>query len=403
MITEKNIQDFLIQNDYDIRKTGNGRWLDQKVTYDVASMIADCVLDYSHNNPDKQFSAADIWHTQYASNNILAIFNKPDIEEKKVENEYDKFFSQPLLFLASSKVLNLHKVGSRNFYTVNNKELLEYIASREYNAFIFMTCYIEKVMRDSGLWPFFDKFFRLQSKDSYNELKDVFGDFLRKYTKINGKLEPNRIFTKVVNPLAVARRKFGTKGGYISKSTISLSDLQYNQPNFRDVHSKKPKEKSRKDWILELIQDSNNVRTIYQIGKAKSYLHKYNDTYRKGKSELLDAWSIGSATQMHHIFPAADYPEISDSIENLIALTPTQHLTKAHPKNNTQRIDKTYQEILLLTKLTQIRDNLAGKVGIKIYSFSQFINVLEIGFDHDIEVADGDYEQLENIIKNFYK
>ena len=30
---------------------------------------------------------------------------------------------------------------------------------------------------------------------------------------------------------------------------------------------------------------------------------------------------------MHHIFPANEFPSIADYLENLIALTPTQHFT----------------------------------------------------------------------------
>lgn len=402
MISTNDINVFLNSNNYDVRKSGNARWLDQKVTYDVSSIIADCVLNYIDSNENSEFTSSDIWHSEYTANNILAIFNKPDVNEQKMKNEYDKFFSQPLLFLASSKVLTLTKKGKRNFYKLNNRDMLEFIAAREYNSFTFTTMYIEKVMRDSDLWPEFEKFFVNQDKESYNKLKESFGNFLREYTPINGELEPNRIFTKVINPLAVSRRKYGTKGGHISKSIISLSDLQYNQPNFRDLHTKKPKDTSRSDWATQLNQSVNILRTTYQIGKVKKFLHNYNKEYRNNQSEILDNWSVGSATQMHHIFPVADYPEIGDVIENLIALTPTQHLTKAHPNNNTQRIDKFYQKSLLLSKLANIKDNLSGKTGPKIYDFQQFANVVATGFDVDLSIEDDDYEILINIINQYY-
>ncbi|HEM5236387.1 TPA: restriction endonuclease, partial [Streptococcus suis] len=202
MITPSDIQNFLNQYNYDIRLSNNGRWLDQKVTYDVSSMIADCVLNYTSSNNNSEFTANDIWHSQYASDNIIAIFNKPDPNSKRVQNEYDKFFSQPLLFLASSGVLHLNKKGNRNYYTVNNRDMLEYIASREYNSFIFTHMYIEKVMKDSGLWSHFENFFARQDKESYYHLKETFSNFLKKYTPIKRDYEPNRIFTKVINPLA---------------------------------------------------------------------------------------------------------------------------------------------------------------------------------------------------------
>ena len=57
---------------------------------------------------------------------------------------------------------------------------------------------------------------------------------------------------------------------------------------------------------------------------------------------------------MHHIFPEADYPEIGSYLENIIALTPTQHLNYAHPNGHTQEIDEQYQHLLLLAKADRI-------------------------------------------------
>jgi len=402
VITEADIRSFLAQHNYDIRVTGNGRWLDQKVTFDVSSMIADCVRAFVADKGNVEFTASDIWYSPYAASNILAIFNKPKVDEESAKNEYDKFFSQPLLFLASAQVLNLRKQGNQNYYSVNNEELLDYIAAREYNAFIFTSLYIEKVMKDSGLWPYFETFFKQQDKPSYEALKDSFANFLREYTPINGVFEPNRIFTKVLNPLAVARKKLGTRRGYLSKSIISLSDLQYNQTNFRDLHSRKPKEVSRQEWAIQSQNSLNSKRTQYQVDKAKGYLRKFNSTYRSDLTELSDQWGHGQATQIHHIFPVSDYPEISDVIENLIALTPTQHMTKAHPRNHTHLVDLGYQRELLLAKIESVRANLSGLVGVPIYSFEQLVDVISIGFDIEIDVDYGDYKSLTRIIESYY-
>ena len=37
------IQNFLDKHDYDIRKTHNGRWIDQKCTMDVVCLVSDCI------------------------------------------------------------------------------------------------------------------------------------------------------------------------------------------------------------------------------------------------------------------------------------------------------------------------------------------------------------------------
>lgn len=78
-----NIEQFLSQFDYDIRKTNNARWIDQKCTYDVLSIIADCILSYIGNDISKEFTVSDIWHYDYARENVLEIFSKPDTESKK--------------------------------------------------------------------------------------------------------------------------------------------------------------------------------------------------------------------------------------------------------------------------------------------------------------------------------
>lgn len=61
MLTQQAIIDFCNQYDYDIRKSGNGRWIDQKLTLDVLSFIADCILQFTEDDPSKEFKVKDIW------------------------------------------------------------------------------------------------------------------------------------------------------------------------------------------------------------------------------------------------------------------------------------------------------------------------------------------------------
>ncbi|MGN8428639.1 hypothetical protein ACR9LD_03875 [Helicobacter pylori] len=44
---EQQIIDFLKLRDYDIRKTQNARWIDQKCAPDVLSIVADCILEFT--------------------------------------------------------------------------------------------------------------------------------------------------------------------------------------------------------------------------------------------------------------------------------------------------------------------------------------------------------------------
>ncbi len=151
----------------------------------------------------------------------------------------------------------------------------------------------------------------------------------------------------------------GTERGHISKDIITQDMIMYNQRNWRDILSEKPKDMTRIEYEITLPKPSEDCMTTYRINRAKKNLRRFNDQYRNGKTEVYDERHIKDpATQMHHIFPASDYPAIADYLENLIALTPTQHYTYAHPNNNTQYIDRAYQYVCLISKTGTIRDNL---------------------------------------------
>ena len=403
MINKTDIEDYLRQHNYDIRLNNNGRWIDQKCTPDVICIIADCVLDFVNQNDYKgSFTSTDIWYSNYAETNVREIFNKPSTSSELSQNEYDKFFAQPLEMFANAGILKKWKEGRRNYYSVDNSEILAYISLREKNALTFTTLYCEKVLKDSGLWYSFEEFFQNQTKDGYLKLKERYESFIINNTKINGTTEVRRIFTKVLNPLANKYQKRGTKRGQLSSDIISYSELMYNRANFRDIYSDKPKGVTRTEWKRQHPQQVNVQLYKYQSIKAKKVLRLYNDSFRNSCSEFLDEYSGGPAIHMHHIFPEHQFPEISMYLENLIALTPTQHLTKAHPKGHTQQIDLGYQELLLKAKAGRIEEYLLDTDNDGMYSFDNFITVLNVGFDEDNEVTENDFIGVMSVITNHY-
>ncbi len=258
-----------------------------------------------------------------------------------------------------------------------------YISFRERNAYNFLCLYIEKVLRDSGVYHLFEYFFRLQDKNSFKDLKDGYTKFIIHNTPINGATECGRIFTKVLNPLACKYKKCGTERGRISKDIITQDMLMYNQRNWRDILSEKPKEMTRVDYEITSPKPADDYMTTYRINRAKRNLRKFNDLYRSGKTEVYDERHINDlATQIHHIFPASEFPDIADFLENLIALTPTQHFSYAHPNNNTQYIDKQYQYLCLIAKTGSIRENILGSDDIpRIYDFTLYLMMLSIGLN----------------------
>ena len=399
------IEQFLEEHDYDIRKTHNARWIDQKCTMDVLCLVADCIVEYISISPKKTFTVKDIWQNRYTVENVQNIFNKPN-PNKMASNEYDKYFGQPIKLLDAAGVIKGKKEGRGYVYSVINYAILEYISFRERNSLNFLCMYIEKVLRDSGIYKMFEFFFHVQDKNSFIALKDAYTQFTINYTPINGKTECGRIFTKILNPLAYKYRKRGTERGHISKDNITQDMILYNQRNWRDILSEKPKDMTRIEYEITLPKPSEDCMTTYRINRAKKNLRRFNDQYRNGKTEVYDERHIKDpATQMHHIFPASDYPAIADYLENLIALTPTQHYTYAHPNNNTQYIDRAYQYVCLISKTGTIRDNLLGKNKAHIiYDFYLYQTVLNtgLGTEEFYEIQELDFDGLLNCIEKYY-
>lgn len=386
-IKKDDVISFINNNNYDIRISKNARWIDQKCTPDVISAIADFIINYiedENNQSTNEFTSNDIWHYPYSVDNIENIFKKPN-PNAKASNEYDKFFQQPMELFANANLLNKTKKGNKNIYSILDKDILQYIATSELNALFFLQTYIEKVLKDSNLYTFFEDFFRNSTQQTYTHLKEKFSNFTINNTKINGVTECNRIFTKVLNPLAFKNNCQGSQHGRLSKHKITKDMLMYNRDNFRDIYSEKPKDMPRKEY-----EEKNNIHPNkdyykYQSSKAKKLLQKFNTIYRNGLTEVTNdpTHLKHKATVIHHIFPEAQFPTICFYLENLIALTPTQHTNYAHPNGNTQIIDETYQQLCLLSKAKNIEDNINDTTIETIYKFSNFLIVLSTGFNDE--------------------
>lgn len=395
--------DFFSEYNYDVRESGDARWIDQKCTYDVLSIIADCICEYVDNTEYSEFTVSDIWHSDYARENVIEIFSKPD-PELKAGNEYDKYFGQPIKLLGYSKVLNVRNEKNRYYYSINNRVILDKIALRPMNALNFLYEYISKVLIDSGLIDSFNDFFRKQNNDSYKELRERFIHFTITNTKINGETECGRIFTKVLNPLAFKLRKLGTEKGRLSKCIITLNDLQYNRLNWRDELSGKDKTITRLEHEPTESQLQARAFRNYTINKAKKAIRKYNQLKKEGLSEVCQSSETVKATQAHHIFTQSEYPQIADYVENLIMLTPNQHFSMAHPDNNTQYIDRDFQYICLLSKSNNIYLDLISEDPNKFYDFENYKYVLNTGFSTDefSSINFLDFASLVDKIDYFY-
>ena len=365
----KVISEYLSQFDLDVRKSKDARFMDQKCTPDVVCFIADCIINTIQ--PNQSFVVGDIWDSQYFIKNTRVIFNKPWANDERARHEYDKFIQQPLRMLGYAQILEVTKQGNQNVYKVKNMDILDYIAQKERNTYNFLYCYFEKVLSDSGLWRYFLEYKNNPNKDTFNELKDRYTRFIIGHTSINGAVEVYRIFPKILNIFAVENQICGSEKGHISKFVFTFSDLMYNRKNWRDMN--KEKTMTRQEAVEEVDVVQQEAYNAYYVQKAMNLLRKIQI-----ESEVNDQWGNGEATQIHHIFPKSEFPQIAHYIENLIKLTATQHYTMAHPNNKTQQINKDYQLTCLLAKADTIEKSLQ-KFGEKYYRKESFIYVISIG------------------------
>ena len=376
----QEITTYLSHFDLDIRKSGDARFMDQKCTPDVVCFIADCLINL---NPQGEFKVQDIWDMQYFIKSAAAIFGKPSPKNASAHHEYDKFIQQPLRMLAYAHILEVKKHGTTNYYSIANYEIIDYIAMKERNAYNFLYVYITKVLSDSNIFRWFENFkTKCQSggvtQQDYKELKDKYARFIIGNTAINGNVEVYRIFTKILNVYAAENDIQGTEKGRLSKDIISFSDLMYNRKNWRDLDKAKAQTRQEAATIEETKQQEEY--DAYQVTKAMNLLRKIQI-----ESEVKDQYANGDATQVHHIFPKSEFPEIAHYLENLIKLTATQHYTMAHPSNRTQIVNRDYQLACLLAKSQTIENSLKN-IGDKFYRKESFIYVINVGLDTELNM-----------------
>ena len=152
MLKKNDIVDFINRNEYDMRKTKNSRWIDQKCTPDVICIIAEAALEFTEKDNSLEFNKTDIWRSDFSIEQARDCLKKSDSTKVTTKNEYNKLYSQPLLMLASANVLeDVNKTSNRHKYVVKNRDVLEFISMRTENALFFLQNYIEKVLVNSDM------------------------------------------------------------------------------------------------------------------------------------------------------------------------------------------------------------------------------------------------------------
>lgn len=362
-------------SDYDIRSNKDCRFVDQKCTPDIVSFIADCILCTSCAT--KEFNINDLWKEEYFISNSMVIFGKPSPNNTDAHNEYNKVLVQPLKTLAYAHVLSVEKVKNTLYFRVQNTALLEYIATRERNAYNFLLIFFKKVIYDSGLTRLFTEYeTNCQDTNNIREAKSVIYEkyhrFISANTPTQSKTDTDRMFHKVFNILNFEKGLPGSKC-----EILQWYDLMYNRINWRDTD--KLKSETRKESIQnnqERIREDFYIE--YQVNKAIRLVKKVQGNI----SEVRDELSVGTATEVHHIFPKSMFPTIANYFENLILLTSSQHRQKAHPNGNTQLINSEYQYVCLMAKSKTI-ENYIQKFDETFYTKNNFIDVINTGYTEE--------------------
>lgn len=381
------INEYLDQFDLDIRKSHDARFVDQKCTPDIVCFMADCVMNLIATKP--VFVINDVWETQYFIQNTRVVFNKPWANDKKAYNEYNKVLSQPLKLLAYAHILNVEIIDGALTFSVANEELLDYISRKDRNAYNFLYIYFMKVMLDSGFIKYFEEYAKNSVKDhvaARDEIYDKYYRLINGNTPSHSRLDIRRMFHKVFNVYAAEHHLHGSNG-----KIMYYSDLMYNRKNLRDMD--KDKTVTRKEALCCDTIEKQEIINNYYVQKAIALIKRIHTV-----SEVNDSWSNGEATQVHHIFPKSQFPQIAHYVENLILLTATQHNTKAHPNNRTQQVNKDYQLICLLAKANTIEKSLL-QFGERYYRKESFVYVINTGLTEDFSMALSFNEIKEKLVQ----
>lgn len=386
----ETINAYLKQFDFDIRKSHDARYVDQKCTPDIVCFLADCILNTAATHTS--FTANDIWQSQYFKHNCRVVFNKPYADNEVAKNEYNKWFSQPLKLFHTAGILSADFSTRPTSYSIKNEELLDYISRRERNSYNFLYCFFSKVLKDSGFWKYFEEYLQNVGADRSGAKTELYNRYYRLIsgnTPSQSRLDINRMFHKVLNVLAAEHSVPGSSGN----EPRMFSDLMYNRKNWRDLN--KEKSVTRQEAAEDRVDELQEAYNAYYVQKAIALIRKIHS-----ESEVHDSWSNGAATQVHHIFPKSQFPEIAHYVENLILLTATQHNTKAHPRNNTQIVDKDYQLVCLLAKSDTIEQSLR-LVGERYYRKESFVYVINTGLSCDLSMQLS-FSEIKRQLINIY-
>lgn len=356
-----------------------GIHFEQKTTPDLLWCVAQVVLDVTKDDNEYEFTdKEDIRKSELFNELMQDYFSKAP--QSEAEDEYNKVSSYQLGLMTFAGILK--EVSSRpKKYKIVHRNSLVYMAQNDLYASKFLTEYTEKFVKDNGLWTSFERYLLKPTQQNYVQCKEDYWVWARRNTDVrtNNPQHSFRVYNKIFNVLCYKHHVGGQSGSIVTEGPCPYSFLIYNRENFRDKD--KPTGMTRQAYAEIILSDINHEGVVATLlKKAKeSVARKYGD------SEITDpelGYLPDNGVHVHHILPISYNAQFSLVRENLIALTPGQHLSYAHIKGNTQIISPKYQAICLLKKFENIIASIEANEN--FYSYVSFIDVVNACYEWNL-------------------
>ena len=356
-----------------------GLHYEQKTTPDLIWCVAHVISEITQNDLTFVFSDKNIRDSESFNSLMQDYFSKaPQIN---AENEYNKVSSYQLGLLSFAGLLKIVD-GRPKKYQINNFEAIDFLSTNDLNASKFLGEYTEKFLIDNGLISHFEQYKNAPNQDNHLRAKEAYWEWAKINTGVRGddRRHTYRVFNKMFNVYCNKHRIPGEEASNITSGPCPYSFLIYNRENFRDQDM--PSGMTRQQYKEEVLSE------IDSDGVVATLLKKAKDTIRArhgNDSEIKDinlGYEPNSGVHVHHILPQHSYSQFSLSRENLIALTPGQHLSRAHIEASTKTINFDFQKICLQQKFKAISKSVIDNDG--FYNLSEFIKILNICFGWNI-------------------
>ena len=375
MLSDDEVKSFLSSKNLKLTKeNSNPRPFDQKVTMDNLNTVAYLIDQIVKEDQKQNFTTTYIWKHN-TSEEYVQMYGKGSVFDKKKDAEWNKFFPQPMNFLTYFGVLSRDESKTPHKYKINNKGLLEFIKSQPNRSLKFLVYATKEFIKQNNLTQVLDNFFNQETKNEFNKLRENLENFIYNNTMIErtNKHEPSRIYNKIINHIAYDLEKKGNYNGRMSEDIIQIEELQYNQKNWYDILSGKPKKTSRAEYKKQYyanLAEEDGIDVSERIAK-KNIVKKHG--------YISEFSGKDTANETHHIFMKSEYSKLRFLHENLIRITAGEHLENAHPLGNRLKVDEKFQIELLLAKLKSILSDQS------FYDFKTFVYVLNTGFNEKLD------------------